>query len=82
MSLILELGRQKQADLCELKGQPSPHSEFQDSQGYVERDIVSKQQQQQQSSNDEVEEQRRQRGKLIKAKNIWKALIETPYFVS
>jgi hypothetical protein len=39
--LILALGRQKQANFC-VRGQPGLQSEFQDSQGYIEKPCFEK----------------------------------------
>jgi hypothetical protein len=41
MLLILELGRQRQADFW-VQDQPSLQSEFQDSQGYTEKPCLKK----------------------------------------
>jgi hypothetical protein len=42
MPLIPALGRQRQADFW-VRGQPGLHSEFQDSQGYIEKPCLEKQ---------------------------------------
>jgi hypothetical protein len=49
MSLIPALGEQRQVDLC-VRGQPGLQSEFQDSQGYTEKNCLEKKVKKQQTN--------------------------------
>lgn len=42
MALIAALGRLREAELCELRGQPALQCEFQDGQGYIKKKLCLK----------------------------------------